>query len=164
MSFAANGQQHNDASHSSDHVLEELHNHGGVREPQFYDESNDGNEEEMHRIELVDQRPQDEMGTQTGHFVHQDRLTEHESNDTTTESLLTPTIAEDSSDQSFLIQTIQRALDVAEPVDRESLSMSAENLALLGSADIDGCTYGVNSTETDGYTSACMDDDLIIDS
>jgi hypothetical protein len=55
-----------------------------------------------------------------------------------------------------MIHTIQRALEVvAEPAEEgELLSTSAENLVLLGSAEIAGCTCA--DTETESYT--CADD------
>ena len=124
-------------------------------------ESN-GIRHDFRHVGHLNQRTQEEIEIITAQFDHQDsrqrldRLTEgdeDEPNDNNASIHPTPpTIEEDSSDQGFLIQTLQRALDVAGPVERE-LSMSAEQCLLSGSAEIDVYT---DDAEADRCT--CDDD------
>jgi hypothetical protein len=130
----------------------------------------DGIHNDLRRIEQLNQRTREEIEMLTGQFDHQDRQlldrqTEgdedepnHDKN-TSIPPTSAPTIEEDSSDQGFLIQTIQRALDVAEPVEGE-LSMSEEQFLFSGSAEIDVYTDAADA-EREGYTCA---DDITFDS
>lgn len=157
------GQPQNHNASQNDHVEARPHA-GGVLESPTNDASN-GIQHDMRRNDHLNQRTQEDTQMHTGQFSRRNRLPEDERAErdmsTSTDPLFNPTIEEDSStdQECFLIQTIQRALEVAE-TDECELSMSAQQLLFSSSTSEIDCT-GADNTGTDSYTCA---DDLTFDS